>query len=173
VTDKTTQPARKNEIWFAGNARWCAVNQAESRRIGLDTYSMSFPMRIYHVALGSCNKLGHAEFGPSELRGLLATPVKRSGEIRLPAPATVSTAIRTCKDWGLLDQSSCAQCLVLPRNLVFRGGPGTNSCTYHRLNKNHGLGLLDLPKKRPERRSTQPFGLSANILGPIGQTASP
>ncbi len=115
-----------------GRDPWVAVNQVPMRQQGLSSRH-DYYIRVYFLAMGDGNRLGHAEYGPGALRKALSRVNRETGEVTLPSPATVSRAIAEARDCGLLAPESGARCLVLPWRAVM-GGMGSNSCKFHGIN---------------------------------------
>ncbi len=91
------------------------------------------------LAVARVNQLGHAEFGPGQLREELGTVDVVTGAITPVSASTVSRALRQARDEGYLHRDSSARCLVVP-SLLVDCGTGGASCTYHRINTRGRLG---------------------------------
>ncbi|QTE30432.1 hypothetical protein [Pengzhenrongella sicca] len=86
--------------------------------------------QVMAAANGFHNGRGHATFGPGQLRAMLLTADRSTGEISEPAPATVSRAIKVCIERGLLGAASQSSCLVVPGHAI-SGGIGLAACKVH------------------------------------------
>lgn len=106
-------------------------------------------MRLVYAAIGYTNNIGHAEFGPGELRKALQTLNPDTGELVSPTAAQVSKAISRMTVAGELADGSNARCLVLPEGMWQKEGRmedtghASGHCSWH------GIGAV--PARRADR----------------------
>jgi hypothetical protein len=110
-------------IGFGPGMPWAAVSQSEAKRLATVQEIRPLAIRVFLAALGHANRVGHAEFPDQELRRLLG----------VEHPASLSKAIATAKEWGLLHRTSQSRCIVLPRHFFQKEGQGTGSCRVHKV----------------------------------------
>ncbi len=111
---------------------WGALSQTE---IGRLARKCTLPLRgqLFLLALAEANRLGHAQFGPGQLRRVLSTVHTVTGEIVGPSAPSVARAIRRAKKEGLLHRDSSASCLVVSYRL-FQCCTGSGTCISHQVN---------------------------------------
>lgn len=111
---------------------WGALSQTEIGRLARKS-TLPLHGQLFLLALAGANRLGHAEFGPSQLRRALSTVDAATGEAFGPSASSVARAIRRAKKEDLLRWDSSASCLVVSDRL-FQCGTGSATCISHQVN---------------------------------------
>ncbi|MGW5396733.1 hypothetical protein [Streptomyces sp. NPDC003952] len=105
-------------IAFGPGVKFGSFNFAEMRRFAADTDNPMW-LRIWFLAMADANRLGHAEYGPTELPEILNT-----------TPATVRKAIREAKARELIRPESKSRCVVVS-TLLRKTSQNGSTCTTH------------------------------------------
>lgn len=95
--------------------------------------SLPLWLRVAALAYGVHRRNGHAPFKPGEIALAVSVVDVQTGEVRQPAKAQVSRAIRTAVDYGFLNPESNGRCLVVPPWGISGGmvGRPAERCRWH------------------------------------------
>lgn len=88
-------------------------------------------VRVAALAYGRHRANGHASFQPGDLQSALLRVDAMTGEVALPAKATVSRAIGTAVANGFLARGSDARCLIVPAHIQGGLGNPADLCPVH------------------------------------------
>lgn len=119
---------KDNRILNPVESEWSGQVQHVWQERALDT-SAPLPtwQRIAFLALARHKADGHADFARGELARLLGEPPKKNN---------LNRELRQAVQYGWLDPSSCARCLVLPPHSFRSGPPGDLGQCVHARPKN-------------------------------------
>lgn len=110
VTATRVRPPRQR-ISIPGD--WVAVARHHDAEVARNPY-VHTDVRLIAAARSAIEPSGHAHFGRGELRTILETADKKTGELRPLTPSAVKRAIARLVGGGLLLPGSWSQCLILP-----------------------------------------------------------
>ncbi|MCZ2261746.1 hypothetical protein [Isoptericola sp. QY 916] len=108
---------------FGAGVPWRGVSAVADEKLA-NNVEASMDVRIVAFARARLEFSGHAHFGRSELREVLAYVVKSgpgAGEIRKPTRHGVTKAIQRLTDWGVFSPGSWSECIVFPGMSVQNG----------------------------------------------------
>ena len=84
-------------------------------------------LRLHYLAMARMRSDGHAHFERGELADALGK-VNAGGEL-IPADRhNVQRAIRAARKHNVLAEESCTTCLVVPRDVAWKGGLSDGLC---------------------------------------------
>jgi hypothetical protein len=128
--EPTTQPPSRG--FHFGTGSYGGLSQREIGKIAQSS-GQPYHVRLFFLAMADANSIGHAEYGPGELRTRLRT-VDGNGDVKEPPNSVMSRAIGRAKAERMLAPESNARCLVLPYRLWHRGDVRGIQCREHKIN---------------------------------------